>query len=112
MERKPIENGVFVRAWLKLAKLPGGMMTGNDGPFGPIGAFTSCAVTTSETFKDDWVMRGEPFIEVWLAPSVKHCMCGACRDGEIHWSDCAVHNEPAYPRGECDCGVTPNTNSA
>ena len=21
-----------------------------------------------------------------------------------HWSDCAVHNEPAYPKGECDCG--------
>jgi len=20
-----------------------------------------------------------------------------------HWSDCAVHNEPAYPAGECDC---------
>jgi hypothetical protein len=22
-----------------------------------------------------------------------------------HWSDCAVHNEPAYPAGACDCGV-------
>jgi len=22
-----------------------------------------------------------------------------------HWSDCAVHNAPAYPAGECDCGV-------
>lgn len=21
-----------------------------------------------------------------------------------HWSDCAVHNEPAYQKGECDCG--------
>jgi hypothetical protein len=21
-----------------------------------------------------------------------------------HWSDCAVHREPAYPNGECDCG--------
>jgi len=20
-----------------------------------------------------------------------------------HYSDCAVHNEPAYPKGECDC---------
>ena len=20
-----------------------------------------------------------------------------------HWSDCAVYNEPAYPKGECDC---------
>lgn len=25
-----------------------------------------------------------------------------------HWSSCAVHNEPAYPAGECDCGgITP-----
>ena len=23
---------------------------------------------------------------------------------DMHWSDCAVHNEPAYPAGECDCG--------
>ena len=21
-----------------------------------------------------------------------------------HWSDCSVHNEPAYPSGKCDCG--------
>jgi hypothetical protein len=24
-----------------------------------------------------------------------------------HWSDCAVHSEPAYPAGECDCGGVP-----
>ena len=24
-----------------------------------------------------------------------------------HWSDCAVHSEPAYPAGECDCGLVP-----
>ena len=24
---------------------------------------------------------------------------------KLHWSDCAVHNGPAYPTGECDCGV-------
>ena len=21
-----------------------------------------------------------------------------------HWSDCAIHNAPAYEAGECDCG--------
>lgn len=21
-----------------------------------------------------------------------------------HWSDCAVHNEPDLPKGECNCG--------
>jgi hypothetical protein len=25
---------------------------------------------------------------------------------KLHWSDCAVHNGPAYPAGKCDCGVT------
>jgi hypothetical protein len=25
---------------------------------------------------------------------------------KLHWSDCAVHNGPAYPAGECDCGAT------
>ena len=25
-----------------------------------------------------------------------------------HASDCATHNEPAYPNGLCDCGWTPN----
>ena len=34
-----------------------------------------------------------------------HCQCTACKDGVIHASDCAVHNGPAYPAGECDCGV-------
>lgn len=24
---------------------------------------------------------------------------------DIHKSDCALHNEPAYPREKCDCGV-------
>jgi len=24
---------------------------------------------------------------------------------KLHWSDCAVHNGPAYPASECDCGA-------
>lgn len=36
----------------------------------------------------------------------EHCGCEACEDGTTHLSDCAVHNEPAYPNGPCDCGVT------
>lgn len=23
----------------------------------------------------------------------------------VHFSDCAVYNEPALPKGECDCGA-------
>ena len=33
------------------------------------------------------------------------CECIACRRDGPHYSDCAVHNAPAYPVGECDCGV-------
>ena len=37
--------------------------------------------------------------------------CDKCKaqtqEPVAHWSDCAVHNEPAYPKGECDCGGFP-----
>ncbi|ODT75477.1 MAG: hypothetical protein ABS69_10705 [Nitrosomonadales bacterium SCN 54-20] len=33
------------------------------------------------------------------------CKCATGHCG--HWSDCAVHNEPAYPNGPCDCGGYP-----
>jgi hypothetical protein len=37
------------------------------------------------------------------------CQCDACStshaaDGTVHLSNCAVHNAPAYPAGQCDCG--------
>ena len=32
-----------------------------------------------------------------------HCECDECKDGMIHDSDCAVHNQPALPKGECNC---------
>lgn len=32
-----------------------------------------------------------------IEATVKFKWCG-------HWSDCAVHNEPAYPNGPCSCG--------
>ena len=37
--------------------------------------------------------------DLFLAPSPR-CQGGKC----FHASDCAVHNEPAYPNGACDCG--------
>lgn len=36
------------------------------------------------------------------------CQCKECLklpEGISHWSDCAVHNEPAEPNGKCTCGV-------
>ena len=40
---------------------------------------------------------------------VEHCQCPACQDGNVHDSDCAVHNEPAYPIGPCDCSLHKRT---
>jgi len=44
-----------------------------------------------------------------LANHVAGCHCQACQElqrqvGIGHASDCAVHNEEAYPNGPCDCG--------
>ena len=36
----------------------------------------------------------------------EQCQCPACRVIP-HASDCAVHNEPAYPKGACSCGAQP-----
>jgi len=36
------------------------------------------------------------------------CECEECRIlplGLGHTSDCEVHNEPAEPKGECNCGA-------
>jgi hypothetical protein len=43
-----------------------------------------------------------PFIHTWIST----CVC-VCEINDIlrraHKSDCAVHNEPAFPNGPCDC---------
>ena len=36
-------------------------------------------------------------------PSKESCQCVHCLADGPHDSDCAVHNEPALPIGECDC---------
>jgi len=39
---------------------------------------------------------------------INRCQCKECRklpDGVGHWSDCAVHNTPADPNGECNCDL-------
>ena len=36
---------------------------------------------------------------------MNHCQCGACIDGILHASDCAVHNAPARKIGRCSCGA-------
>ena len=34
-----------------------------------------------------------------------HCQCKACINGNIHDSDCSVHNGDALPVGPCDCSL-------
>lgn len=46
-----------------------------------------------------------------IAPDILRKLLSEIRNhkrGFNHYSDCAIHNEPAYPNGECNCGVTPN----
>ena len=38
-----------------------------------------------------------------LGQEIERCQCPECQI-KPHASDCAVHSEPAYPKGECDCG--------
>jgi hypothetical protein len=37
--------------------------------------------------------------------SLSGCKCPECKV-VLHASDCDVHNEPAYPKSECNCGAT------
>jgi hypothetical protein len=50
--------------------------------------------------KTDWKVwaYGKPTAPIPLYPAPPRSK---------HWSDCAVHSEPAYPAGECDCGLVP-----
>ena len=41
----------------------------------------------------------------WCRGAALGCNCEACSSGPPHRSDCAVHNEPAFPNGPCDCGA-------
>jgi hypothetical protein len=39
-----------------------------------------------------------------LGQEIEQCQCIECQI-KPHASDCAVHSEPAYPKGKCDCGA-------
>lgn len=61
----------FQRAWLRLDQLPGTMMVGPKGLFGPVPASCSAWVTTSEEERDRCRAKGETMTEVWLAAAPK-----------------------------------------
>jgi hypothetical protein len=39
-----------------------------------------------------------------LVAALKERLAQPEQEPLAHWSDCAVHSEPAYPKSECDCG--------
>ena len=50
------------------------------------------------------VQRHPDYVD-WLELKVTKqcCQCEECQKGYLHRSDCAVHNEPAEPKGACNC---------
>lgn len=61
----------FQRAWVQLDQLPGTMMVGPEGRFGPVPASTSAWITTSDRERDRWLSNGEPMLEIWIAAAPK-----------------------------------------
>lgn len=68
-------------------------------------------------FDADWVPGGlrhqqacalvDCALQALIAKAARssRCQCIACNEVR-HASDCAVHNEPAYPNGPCSCGAS------
>lgn len=93
----PVVGEKFQRAWIQLDQLPGTMMVGPEGRFGPIPASTSAWITTSEEERDRCLSAGKPMLEMWLAaapkaePAVKESLTtahelppGIARDDTVH----------------------------
>jgi hypothetical protein len=67
-----------------------------------------------DAWQDHWVDDHQSALLEMIRANCANCArCGEKNPAEIHtctpmhWSDCAVHSEPAYPAGECDCGLVP-----
>ena len=54
----------------------------------------------------DWWPSTTQVQEMLALAQPEQCQCPNCRV-TLHASDCAVHNEPAYPKGACNCGAQP-----
>ena len=50
----------------------------------------------NQEFTEEYIKYRTAFPKGYIAPQ---------QEPVQHWSDCAVHNGPAYPAGPCDCGV-------
>jgi len=50
----------------------------------------------NQEFTEEYIKYRTAFPKGYIAPQQELVQ---------HWSDCAVHNGPAYPAGPCDCGM-------
>lgn len=72
----PAKDGKFTQAWINLNKLPGGMMQSYSAErghftYGPVPAFTSCAITTNPDDAQRWREQGQPVMEIYAAAGVE-----------------------------------------
>jgi len=52
-----------------------------------------------------WAVRDWGHLQAALCEAILTTL--PSEEAMMHKSDCAVHNEPAYPNGPCDCGAEP-----
>lgn len=67
-------------------------------------------MTNEESETKQWIERAAQgaTVQVGTERIVVDTMTGKLTTEPVkHWSDCAVHSEPAYPAGECDCHLSP-----
>ena len=69
--------------------------------------FTGKYIEESELFCQYGVLRDDIKEVRFFINAVVHtgCCCAACKNGNIHDSDCSVHNGDALPEGPCDCSA-------
>lgn len=63
-------------------------------------------MTNEESETKQWIEQAAPgaTVQVGTERIVVDQVTGKLTTEPVkHWSDCAVHSEPAYPAGPCDC---------
>lgn len=66
-------------------------------------------MTNEEYETKQWIERAAPgaTVQVGTERIVVDPVTGKLTTEPVkHWSDCAVHSEPAYPAGPCDCHLS------
>jgi hypothetical protein len=69
------------------------------------------AARDAKQMEENSILSGDPLLETCTCTRYEtnpYEMCDYCqaaygRRGDGHDSDCATHDAPAYPAGECDC---------